>query len=152
NQRGAGGDDRGAARVWPRDVAPALRDPVSADAEDDETAQRQKHDQAASRAAPLPLPCLLDQSIGRHLRRFAGRTGIGVRGGAALTSASVNSTLIESKLDRTGSLPLFEQVAAEIRRAIADGEIGPGERLPTARALAAVLGVNANTVFRALRL
>jgi GntR family transcriptional regulator len=60
--------------------------------------------------------------------------------------------LIESKLDRTDSLPLFEQVAAEIRRAIAEGEIGPGERLPTARALAAVLGVNANTVFRALRL
>jgi GntR family transcriptional regulator len=60
--------------------------------------------------------------------------------------------LIESKLDRNDSLPLFEQVAAEIRRAIADGEVRPGERLPPARALAAVLGVNANTVFRALRL
>jgi GntR family transcriptional regulator len=46
----------------------------------------------------------------------------------------------------------FEQVAAEIRRAIADGEAKPGERLPPARDLAAVLGVNANTVLRALRL
>jgi len=46
---------------------------------------------------------------------------------------------------------LHEQVAAAIRRAIADGEAGPGERLPPARDLAAVLGVNANTVFRALR-
>src|SRR5438045_6956453 len=47
---------------------------------------------------------------------------------------------------------LHDRVAAEIRRAISDGEAGPGERLPPARDLAAVLGVNANTVFRALRL
>jgi GntR family transcriptional regulator len=46
----------------------------------------------------------------------------------------------------------FEEVAAEIRRAIADGEAKPGERLPPARDLAAVLGVNTNTVLRALRL
>ena len=49
-------------------------------------------------------------------------------------------------------LARYEQVASEIRRAIADGEANPGERLPPARDLAAVLGVNANTVFRALRL
>jgi GntR family transcriptional regulator len=46
---------------------------------------------------------------------------------------------------------LHEQVASAIRRAIADGEIGSGERMPPARDLAAVLGVNANTVLRALR-
>ena len=40
----------------------------------------------------------------------------------------------------------------EIRRAIAEGEAGPGERLPPAKDLAAILGVNANTVLRALRL
>jgi GntR family transcriptional regulator len=45
----------------------------------------------------------------------------------------------------------FEQVAAEIRRAIAEGEARPGERLPPAKDLAAVLGVNTNTVLRALR-
>ena len=56
------------------------------------------------------------------------------------------------KLDRQDSLPLYEQVGAEIRRAIADGEIGSGERLPPARDLAAVLNVNSNTVLRALRL
>ncbi|MGD0253972.1 MAG: GntR family transcriptional regulator [Acidimicrobiales bacterium] len=56
------------------------------------------------------------------------------------------------KVDRDDPLPLHEQVASEIRRAIADGEAGPGERLPPARDLAAVLGVNANTVFRGLRL
>src|SRR5262245_55370105 len=37
------------------------------------------------------------------------------------------------------------------RRAIADGEAKPGERLPPAKDLAAVLGVNTNTVLRALR-
>ena len=56
------------------------------------------------------------------------------------------------QVDREDPLPLHEQVAAEIRRAVADGEAGPGERLPPARDLAAVLGVNANTVLRALRL
>ena len=55
-------------------------------------------------------------------------------------------------VDREDALPLHEQVAAEIRRAIADGEAGPGARLPPARDLAAVLGVNSNTVLRALRM
>jgi GntR family transcriptional regulator len=59
---------------------------------------------------------------------------------------------MDVKLDRSDPTPLHEQAAAEIRRAIAEGEAGPGERLPPARDLAAVLGVNANTVLRALRL
>jgi DNA-binding transcriptional regulator YhcF (GntR family) len=59
--------------------------------------------------------------------------------------------MISRKLDYQSATPLFEQTAAEIRRAIADGEAKPGERLPPARDLAAVLGVNTNTVLRALR-
>jgi GntR family transcriptional regulator len=55
------------------------------------------------------------------------------------------------EIDPSSPVPLHEQVAAAIRRAIADGEAGPGERLPPAKDLAAVLGVNANTVFRGLR-
>src|SRR5204862_5236706 len=66
--------------------------------------------------------------------------------------ATIASTMLDVKVDRTGGVPLHEQVAAEIRRAIADGEAGPGERLPPARDLAAVLHVNRNTVLRALRL
>ena len=54
-------------------------------------------------------------------------------------------------LDRSDPTFLHEQVAAEIRRAIAEGEAGPGERIPPARDLAAELGVNTNTVLRALR-
>jgi GntR family transcriptional regulator len=55
-------------------------------------------------------------------------------------------------VDRSGGLDLHEQVAAEIRRAIADGEARPGERIPQAKDLAAVLGVHTNTVLRALRM
>ncbi len=56
------------------------------------------------------------------------------------------------KVDRSESVAVFEQVAGEIRRAILDGEAKPGERLPPAKDLAAELGVNTNTVLRALRL
>lgn len=62
------------------------------------------------------------------------------------------STMFDVNIDRSGSLPLHDQVAAQIRRAIADGEAGPGERLPLARDLAGVLGVNKNTVLRALHI
>src|SRR5579871_1492709 len=59
---------------------------------------------------------------------------------------------INVKVDKSESTAVFEQVAGEIRRAILDGEAKPGERLPPARDLAAELGVNTNTVLRALRL
>jgi GntR family transcriptional regulator len=55
------------------------------------------------------------------------------------------------QIDPNDPTLLHEQVAGEIRRAIADGEAAPGERLPPARDLAHVLGVNANTVLRSLR-
>jgi GntR family transcriptional regulator len=56
------------------------------------------------------------------------------------------------KVNKDDSVALHEQVAAEIRRAIADGEAAQGERLPPAIDLAAVLGVNKNTVIRALHI
>ena len=59
--------------------------------------------------------------------------------------------MLKVKVDRQEPTELFEQVAAEIRRAIADGEAKPGERLPPAKDLAVVIGVNTNTVLRALR-
>jgi GntR family transcriptional regulator len=59
--------------------------------------------------------------------------------------------MLRVKVDRTEGTELHEQVAAQLRRAIADGEARPGERLPPARDLAAVLRVNKNTVLRALR-
>jgi GntR family transcriptional regulator len=60
--------------------------------------------------------------------------------------------MISVKVNKADRTDLYEQVAAEIRRAIAEGEAKPGERLPPAKDLAAVLDVNTNTVLRALRL
>jgi GntR family transcriptional regulator len=56
------------------------------------------------------------------------------------------------EVNRDKATPIYDQVAAELRRAIADGEAKPGERLPPAIDLAEVLGVNKNTVIRALHL
>lgn len=64
----------------------------------------------------------------------------------------MNVTMLEVKVDRQEPTFLHDQVAAQIRRAIAEGEAKTGERLPPARDLAAVMGVNTNTVLRALRL
>jgi GntR family transcriptional regulator len=60
--------------------------------------------------------------------------------------------MLDVKIDRNDPALLHEQVAAQIRQAIAAGEANPGDRLPPARHLAAVLGVNTNTVLRAVRL
>jgi GntR family transcriptional regulator len=58
--------------------------------------------------------------------------------------------MLDGKVDPSEPTPLYLQAAAEIRRAIADGEAAPGDRLPLAKDLATVLGVNTNTVLRAL--
>lgn len=58
---------------------------------------------------------------------------------------------MELRLDLGAGLALHEQIAAAVRRAISDGVLAPGTRLPTARELAGQLDVNANTVLRAYR-
>jgi GntR family transcriptional regulator len=64
----------------------------------------------------------------------------------------MTSTMITVNIDRDDPVLLHDQVAAEIRRAIAEGEAGPGERLPLAKDIAAILGVNKNTVLRAMHI
>jgi GntR family transcriptional regulator len=68
-----------------------------------------------------------------------------------LEESSADVDLGLERLDRSDPTLLHEQVAGAIRRAIAEGEAGPGERIPQAKDLAAELGVNTNTVLRALR-
>lgn len=63
----------------------------------------------------------------------------------------MTSIMIPVNLDRSDPMALHDQVAAQIRRSIAEGDAKPGERLPPAKDLAAVMGVNTNTVLRALR-
>ena len=54
-------------------------------------------------------------------------------------------------VDPYGGGPLYLQLAEQIKRAIAIGALTPGERLPTVKALAHELKLNANTVARVYR-
>ena len=63
----------------------------------------------------------------------------------------MTSTMHPVNVDRANPAALHEQVAAQIRRSIAEGDAKAGERLPPARDLAVVMQVNTNTVLRALR-
>ena len=49
------------------------------------------------------------------------------------------------------SVPIYRQLVDQIRRNVVSGVLGPGERLPSVRALARELVINHNTVARAYR-
>ena len=53
------------------------------------------------------------------------------------------------RLDPTAPEPLYAQLAAQVRSGLASGALAAGERLPSARDLAASLDVNLHTVLRA---
>ena len=53
------------------------------------------------------------------------------------------------RIDHGDPRPLYEQIELQVRAAIGDGELPPGERLPPARELAEDIGVNVHTVLRA---
>ncbi len=55
-------------------------------------------------------------------------------------------------IDRDRPEAAYEQIAAQIREAVATGALEPGQPLPGVRSLASDLGVNLNTVARAYRL
>lgn len=51
----------------------------------------------------------------------------------------------------SSGISLQDQIAYQVMKLIQDGQLRPGEQLPTTRALAVELGVNFNTVARAYR-
>ncbi|MCL5429468.1 MAG: GntR family transcriptional regulator [Chloroflexi bacterium] len=56
------------------------------------------------------------------------------------------------EIDLTTHSPVYAQIMGQVKRAIAAGELNPGDQLPTVRQLAADLRINFNTVARAYRL
>ena len=54
-------------------------------------------------------------------------------------------------LDTSAGDPPYEQIRTQIAAQVARGELDPGTRLPTVRALATTLGIAPNTVARAYR-
>ncbi|HWK90652.1 MAG TPA: GntR family transcriptional regulator [Luteimicrobium sp.] len=54
-------------------------------------------------------------------------------------------------VDLASSVPPFEQIRRQVLAHVAAGNLSPGDRLPTIRALAADLGLAAGTVARAYR-
>lgn len=52
------------------------------------------------------------------------------------------------RIDPASSQGLADQIAAQVRRALIEGRLSPGDRLPAARELAEGLDVNMHTVLR----
>ena len=54
-------------------------------------------------------------------------------------------------VDLQSTHPLHDQLAGQLRKAIASGDPAPGEKLPPAKELAKSLGVNIHTMLRAYK-
>ncbi len=55
------------------------------------------------------------------------------------------------EIDRTSAVPVYVQLQEQIRLLVHRGVLTPGDAMPTVRALAVELGINANTVTRVYR-
>jgi len=58
---------------------------------------------------------------------------------------------MEFSIDSKSGVPFYRQVIEQVKFAIARGDLGPGDQLPTVRQLAVTLSINPNTVIRAYR-
>jgi GntR family transcriptional regulator len=58
---------------------------------------------------------------------------------------------VDFSIDPKSGVPFYRQIIEQVKFAIARGDLGPGERLPTMRQLAVDLSINPNTVIRAYR-
>ncbi len=53
------------------------------------------------------------------------------------------------RVNPASAQPIFVQIAASVRRELAEGRLGAGDRLPAAKDVARSLDVNLHTVLRA---
>ncbi|MFD8495267.1 GntR family transcriptional regulator [Amycolatopsis sp. NPDC059657] len=59
---------------------------------------------------------------------------------------------MQFEVDRAGGVPVYAQLARQVREALRLGWLKPGDRLPTVREVVASSRVNPNTVLKAYRL
>lgn len=57
--------------------------------------------------------------------------------------------MIHFHLDARSGMPTYMQLVNQVRRAVRNGVLGAGDRLPTAREMVAKLAINPNTVLKA---
>ncbi len=58
---------------------------------------------------------------------------------------------LDVTIEKGSAVPIYAQLSEQIRLLIRRGALGPGDSMPTVRALAVELGINANTVARVYR-
>jgi GntR family transcriptional regulator len=58
---------------------------------------------------------------------------------------------VDFLIDAKSGVPFYRQIIEQVKFAIARGDLGAGDRLPTVRQLAVDLSINPNTVIRAYR-
>jgi len=110
--------------------------------------RRNGHNADADKPSSSLTPSSLSED---ELLRFVGRRpNPWIRLRRRYNGDTMHVTMKDVKQLQT-TTPLHDQIAAEIRRDIANGDVRPGQRLPPAKDMAAVLGVHPNTVLRALR-
>jgi GntR family transcriptional regulator len=59
---------------------------------------------------------------------------------------------MQFELDFRSGQPIYLQIASQIRQKVANGELKPGDQLPTVRQMAIDLKINFNTVARTYRM
>ena len=59
--------------------------------------------------------------------------------------------MLPLQVDTRSPTPIYDQIAAQVKQAVAGGTLSRGEALPSVRQLAVALRINPNTVARAYR-
>ena len=58
---------------------------------------------------------------------------------------------MDYRIDSKSGVPFYRQIIEQVKFAIARGDLGPGDQLPTVRQLSVDLSINPNTVIRAYK-